>query len=171
VNPAHPEADHSKRKAFLKALSQLEEVENNEETKSFSSSACAASKMSETAQSPEMKNLLVDSDDLIEVTILEDNDIYQVQNRVVVYPVACPKCSTDLTDFEFLKSHMVGHWTQNNLCPICDLKIVFHLGNFLQHLNSHLKKKAFVCTICKKSSHKRFLILSHIKRHRKRLLF
>jgi len=150
-------------------------VENHEDLKdsNFPSLACATNKMSQPAQSPSIKNLPVeDSHNSIKVTILEDQDDYQIQNQMVVYPVSCPKCSTKIKGLEALQNHMKDHWTVDNLCPICYLKIgAICVGNFKQHLNSHMQKRYIVCKICKLSCANRGKLFKHLKTHGKRLWF
>jgi len=161
LNSTNPLGHLLKRKSFLKV--------------NFPS---AAQKISHVAQSPALKNLPVknqtpdDSPSSIEITTLMENDDYQIQSQSIAYPLACPKCSTNIPDLEVLKIHMKDHWTIDNLCPICDRHIsATKPGNFIPHLKSHMQEKKFVCKICNYTCPKRCRLNYHLKVHGKRLWF
>ena len=75
------------------------------------------------------------------------------------WPTKCPNCCSALTNSKEFRHHMLEHWLQDTICPLCNepkaVKVtqegrMVSMKKFSSHLDIHLGERASKCTGCDK---------------------
>jgi len=96
------------------------------------------------------------------------------KKEVPTWPIQCKKCLHYLHDLEQFYKHMVDHWSEDNICPMCGKekavkkeqdKIRTSRNNFRTHLMLHTGEMPFTCNTCGSGFRQKSHMLNHVKKN------
>lgn len=96
------------------------------------------------------------------------------KKEVPTWPIQCKKCHEYVHDLETFYKHMVDHWSQDNICPMCGKekavkkehdKVRTSRNNFRTHLMLHTGEMPFTCKTCGSGFRQKSHMENHIKKN------
>ena len=96
------------------------------------------------------------------------------KKEVPTWPIQCKKCLEYVHDLETFYKHMVDHWSQDNICPMCGKekavkkeqdKVRTSRNNFRTHLMLHTGEMPFTCKTCGSGFRQKSHMENHIKKN------
>ena len=96
------------------------------------------------------------------------------KKEVPTWPIQCKKCLQYVHDLETFYKHMVDHWSDDNICPMCGKekavkkehdKVRTSRNNFRTHLMLHTGEMPFTCKFCASGFRQKSHMENHIKKN------